>query len=120
MEGAVKCFLFFFFTTTSHDVEHYSQNVCDYSDTPAERREEPNMNGNCHMCEYTSSEEKKKKRQVHILPHIRLQSKWLIVDYFWRCKAQRNELFNSNQMLRSETAYHPLTRFTSHASVGVS
>lgn len=52
---------------------------------------------------HKSVKQRKRKKHVYILPHVCLQSKWLVVDYFWRCKAQRNEHFNSKQMWRSET-----------------
>lgn len=109
-------FCFYKMPTTGHDVKLYSQNICDDSDAPAGTRAKPWVENVTYVNAHCQRGKKKKKK--HILPHIRLQSKRLIVDYFWRCKAQRNELFNSNQMLRSETDYHPLTRFTSHASVG--
>lgn len=55
--------------------------------------------------------QRRQKKQQHddILPHVCLQSKWLIVDYFRRCETQRNVHFNANQMWRSEAHYHPLT-----------
>lgn len=48
------------------------------------------------------SKKLQEKKHLHVLPHVCLQSKWLIVYYFWCCKTQRNENIDSNQMLRSK------------------
>lgn len=86
-------------STVSRDVKRYSQNVCDYADAPAEKRGTW-MKATTQVGKQLQRE---KNKHVDILPHVRLKSKWLVVDYFRRCKAQRNERFNSNQMWRSET-----------------
>lgn len=100
-------------STASHDAKHYSQNVCDYSDAPAETRSTNHELKPSHRTIKKTSEDKKNKQAI-ILPHVSLQSKWLIVDYFRSCKVQRNERSNSNQMWRRR----PHARFNLFASAG--
>lgn len=103
-------------STDCHDVKHYSQNICDHADAPANKRRQVNMPDELI---YSFRRKNIKKRQKNgILPHVCLQAKWLIVDYFWCCKTQRNEGFNSDQMW-SEGKDLPLTRFNSEACTNI-
>lgn len=55
--------------TASHDAKHYSQNVCDYSDAPAETR---STNHELKPSHRTTKKLQRTKKKAIILPHVSL------------------------------------------------